>query len=190
MRTTFSYLFLLTCAVFCCTGCTDYGSQPPLITQRIFEAAENPGNVGMSDASFDDDAGACEPQCGDRVCGDDGCGGSCGECGNAEVCSELIGECFPATCTPICDGRECGTDHCGGSCGECQEGSFCDPHTAKCGECVPSCVGRACGDDGCGGSCGTCAPGYTCDYEHTCQPPEVLADDTCPQEDAGCLDIY
>jgi hypothetical protein len=188
MRANLPYLFLLSCVVF---GCADYGTQPPQITRRVFEAASNPGDTGLGDASLEDDedGGACEPQCGDRVCGDDGCGGSCGDCENGMECSELLGECFPATCTPQCDGRVCGTDHCGGVCGDCAEGTFCDPLRGQC-DCTPSCVGRACGDDGCGGSCGTCAPGYTCDYENSCQPPEVPVDDTCPQEDAGCFDIY
>ena len=36
----------------------------------------------------------CEPSCGDRTCGDDGCGGSCGECGD--------GRCVAGTCRDDC----------------------------------------------------------------------------------------
>lgn len=77
---------------------------------------------------------ACVPQCGDEVvCGDDGCGGSCGECSEeAPFC--LAGECV-AECTPRCDGRSCGGDGCGGSCGECSDGTSCASAT---GLCVPS----------------------------------------------------
>jgi len=36
---------------------------------------------------------ACVRACGGRVCGDDGCAGTCGECGTAEVCN--AGACVP-----------------------------------------------------------------------------------------------
>ncbi|MBP7127410.1 redoxin domain-containing protein [Myxococcota bacterium] len=86
----------------------------------------------------------CAPSCGDRECGDDGCGGSCGDCPGGSC---LEGRC----CLPDCDGKTCGDDGCGGTCGEC---------TGICTEgscCLPDCDGKACGDDGCGGSCGSCA---------------------------------
>ena len=35
----------------------------------------------------------CVPICTGRVCGDDGCGGSCGTCGGSEVCNETTGQC-------------------------------------------------------------------------------------------------
>ncbi len=35
----------------------------------------------------------CVPDCTDRVCGDDGCGGSCGVCTGEQVCRELFGTC-------------------------------------------------------------------------------------------------
>jgi hypothetical protein len=56
---------------------------------------------------------ACLPDCGSRVCGDDGCGGSCGSCDAGEACQE------GACCTQQCAGRVCGDDGCGGQCGSC-----------------------------------------------------------------------
>jgi hypothetical protein len=65
-----------------------------------------------------DGACVCAPDCDGKVCGDDGCGGSCGECEDAgAVCS--AGQCG---CAPQCEGLQCGDDGCGGSCGECDSG--------------------------------------------------------------------
>jgi hypothetical protein len=38
---------------------------------------------------------ACTPQCAGKECGDDQCGGSCGECGENEACNENTGQCYP-----------------------------------------------------------------------------------------------
>ncbi len=60
----------------------------------------------------------CVSECEGKVCGDDGCGGSCGSCEDAGTeCSE--GQCV---CAPQCDGMECGDDGCGDSCGVCESG--------------------------------------------------------------------
>lgn len=68
----------------------------------------------------------CVPECDDRQCGDDGCGGSCGTCFSAggAVAPELCLD--DGTCCPQeCEGKLCGDDGCGGSCGECAEFSQC-----------------------------------------------------------------
>ena len=36
---------------------------------------------------------ACAPDCADRACGDDGCGGSCGACPGGASCDEPLGQC-------------------------------------------------------------------------------------------------
>jgi hypothetical protein len=97
----------------------------------------NAGGDGYSGVPFDcgdiaatpiceDGACVCAPDCDGKVCGEDGCGGSCGACEEAgDVCSE--GACV---CEPQCEGLECGDDGCGGSCGECNPGvcnnGFCE----------------------------------------------------------------
>lgn len=64
----------------------------------------------------------CEADCTGRVCGDDGCGGSCGSCPADERCLEESGQC----CLPQCaDGAVCADDGCGGQC-DCPDGP-CDP---------------------------------------------------------------
>ncbi|MBT9555876.1 MAG: hypothetical protein IV100_07605 [Myxococcales bacterium] len=119
--------------------------------------------------------GACEGNCVDRACGDDGCGGSCGECGVDEVgvalfCSAL-GQCVAAqpSCVDACGGEgQDGTCYCDEDCfvyGDCCA-DVCEVCTADvaagCAGCIPDCSGRECGDDGCGGSCGECSGGATC----------------------------
>jgi hypothetical protein len=106
--------------------------------------------------------GPCEPACRGRECGDDGCGGSCGACGQGYLCDEGRCQPEPTTCTPYCGIRECGDDGCGGSCGTCPVGETCTAAGSCEGGCVPDCAGRACGDDGCGGSCGACPFGTVC----------------------------
>ena len=96
----------------------------------------------------------CAPDCGDNVCGDDGCGGSCGDCQASETCD--AGACV---CAPVCGDNVCGDDGCGGSCGDCQASETCDAGACVC---APSCSDKGCGDDGCGGSCGDCAEGLSC----------------------------
>ena len=71
------------------------------------------------------------PDCGERVCGDDGCGGQCGTCGEGLRCRADDGQCEPCSC----DGRNCGDDGCGTSCGTCDDGNPCT---------VDSCEGFAC----------------------------------------------
>ena len=54
--------------------------------------------------------GPCEPQCTDKVCGSDGCDGTCGACTNGWACElgqckpEPGGDCGPITATGLCEG--------------------------------------------------------------------------------------
>jgi hypothetical protein len=66
----------------------------------------------------------CVPVCADGdgnafECGDDGCGGSCGDCAYGE-CTD-----HACVCEPQCDGKDCGPDGCGGQCGTCEDGFIC-----------------------------------------------------------------
>ncbi len=70
-----------------------------------------------------EDDSSCIPDCYDKDCGDDGCGGSCGFCPPGSDCDYSF-ECEP--CEPYCGPVECGDDGCGGSCGSCPPGSNCD----------------------------------------------------------------
>ena len=50
----------------------------------------------------------CSPYCIDKQCGDDGCGGSCGECGIGEFCT-VDGQCVPQQAVPPTGQESCYT---------------------------------------------------------------------------------
>jgi N-acetylneuraminic acid mutarotase len=105
-------------------------------------------------------AAGCEPACQGRICGPDGCGGTCGACDPGELCDPDRGRCF-VPCAPQCAGRNCGDDGCGGDCGTCNGADICND--GRCAPpCQPLCDGRSCGDDGCGGTCGACLAAERC----------------------------
>jgi len=103
-------------------------------------------------------AGPCVPECSDAVCGDDGCGGSCGTCTGALVCDD--GKCV--SCIKDCLSKQCGDDGCGGTCGTCGGSQVCGEDFFCHSECAPACSGKECGNDGCGGTCGACDQGEVC----------------------------
>jgi hypothetical protein len=116
----------------------------------------------------------CVPDCAQKECGDDGCGGSCGSCdGLQDEC--IAGVCL---CQPACGDKECGDDGCGGSCGACVG----DQTTCVEGQCVcqPACTGKVCGADGCGGSCGDCTGG-----QEVCLEGECLCLPDCTDRECG-----
>ncbi len=145
-------------------------------------AFDSCGEVCCAESELCFDDGCCEPDCTDQECGSDGCGGSCGNCGDNQVCvgggkcacqfapcgasccsdSQICYE--GACCEANCEVAECGDDGCGGTCGECAAGCFCGGGSClgSCGECIPDCTGKECGWDGCGGSCGTCNGNTQC----------------------------
>jgi hypothetical protein len=126
----------------------------------------------------------CIPDCEGKICGDDGCDGSCG--------TQPPG----VSCTPDCSLQECGSDGSGGFCGngnpdtegcpwelECVEGLCVDEN-----ECYLNCDGVECGPDGCGGACGVCP----CE---SCEPTEIYCiDGQCRSNGCGfgdaCICIF
>ena len=109
----------------------------------------------------------CVADCSGKECGEDGCGGICGECSSNYTCSDE-GECVSNCSLDICLNYDCGSwdNGCGGTldCGSCLEGSC--SSNGKCvvkESCVPDCSGKDCGSDRCGGSCGSCYRGESCE---------------------------
>lgn len=117
----------------------------------------------------------CVPSCQMKICGPDGCGGTCGSCAATETCN-AAGRCVcvPESDAAFCQrlGKSCGgasgTDNCGVSravadCGACTAPQTCGGAgtPGACG-CAPQCQGRVCGADGCGGTCGTCIANASC----------------------------
>ena len=110
--------------------------------------------------------GHCVPQCAGRVCGNDGCGGSCGLCDAQSTCSGA-GQCIPPA--PECVVNADCDDHLPGTVDTCVGG--------HCNHCTPQCAGRECGLDSCGGQCGPdCAAGQTCDAVGQCVTPPQAGD--------------
>ncbi len=106
----------------------------------------------------------CVPNCDGQHCGgDDGCGGSCGDCPSGEACGPDY-QCRPDPCVASCtnqDGspRTCGDDGCLGSCGSCGAGELCVPVTgtceafAACDHVNPTCAGGCPARSFCGSDC-------------------------------------
>lgn len=110
----------------------------------------------------------CTADCVGKICGPDGCGGSCGECGDGQACDDGI----CPDCVPDCTDLECGSDGCGGSCGLCDVGLACADGLCSCS---PSCSGKECGPDGCGGECGICLGDFACSELGECLPSAYRA---------------
>ena len=151
------------------------------------KAGEADAAGGAHDVAVDSEAGRGDLPSGDECvtwcelsgseCGDDNCGGSCGECPESYECLETdIGFrfCFnfeidcPSRCAE--QNKECGSltiamamDPIECDCGACPDGQVCigdEPDSAShC--CTSICDGSECGDDGCGGTC-ECQEGYEC----------------------------
>ena len=122
---------------------------------------------------------SCNPQCGAKECGSDGCDGVCGYCAYGFVCDpdgNCVADICPKQCTATVEGdevdKDCGPDGCGGSCGYCvAEGMICgDDGFCYAGSCESNCKNKVCGPDGCGGSCGFCQFGELCDEDSNCVP--------------------
>jgi len=110
--------------------------------------------------------GGCVRQCGGKQCGNDGCGGTCGNCPSGSFCGE--GMCLPLICT----GRECGSGMTGGSCGQCGPGQTCISSPAGNSMCVAKvgcqgrCGGEGVGKDGLACSClSNCATKGNCCFD-------------------------
>jgi len=125
---------------------------------------------------------ACAPDCEDRTCGDDGCGGTCGTCDDGYFCrfDDSASACAPE-CGTACqlEGLECGEPQewppetwgdelC--DCGACEAGTLCQDGTCVC---LGDCAGKECGGDGCGGSCGECGMDMNC-QQGTCVEGSAL----------------
>ncbi len=115
---------------------------------------------------------SCTRDCTGKICGSDGCEGTCGDCPTGKVCNNFGTACIIGTCEPDCFGASCGDDDgCGGKCdGSCPYPRVCNSATYTCylpeGKCVTE---------------SDCEPGETCEYG-TC----VLLCSTyqdCPESD-------
>ena len=126
----------------------------------------------------------CAPQCVDKECGLDGCGGLCGVCPpGAPLCEDGL---CRIGCLAQCHGKLCGPDGCGGSCGACPP----DEECAQWGQCIASescfdkCQGMECGQvDDCW--CGPCAVDEYCSLAGKCVQVANDCAGACLPDDCG-----
>lgn len=135
---------------------------------------------------------ACTPSCDRKVCGGDGCGGTCGECdachecqaeacvakANGAACGDACHQCQGGVCVALAEGSTCGVDSCqtcqGGQCVVKLDGAACSEFRnglCRRGTCRnrPLCVSNSenlsCGFAGncCYQNEGDTCPGINCD---------------------------
>jgi hypothetical protein len=88
---------------------------------------------------------ACAPNCGPKICGDDGCGGSCGACPGGRVCLSN------GSCATVCDELADCADGCSCSGANTEGIKTCAAPGFSCEAFVQVCTGTA-----------GCPPGQTC----------------------------
>jgi len=178
----------------------------PATDQEDWTVLEDGFTCGVGAVCYLGDCCAAAANCTGMECGDDGCGGDCGNCaGTQDLC--VGGLCV---CQPDCDGKSCGADGCGGDCGDCGphevcapsfacvcvpdsvscDGTCCTPDLQVCADgacCTPDCAGKDCGVDGCGSTCGACDQDQVC-IGDLCPDPGDQCDDFNVNPWDGCTD--
>lgn len=104
--------------------CDMYGARDSV---KIVQAFENTTCHWVVDLLTVNACG-CAPQCTNKLCGSDGCGGYCSgdalglknSCPDDQVCMN-----DQSCCRPDCSARTCGSDGCGGNCGDCGWDEIC-----------------------------------------------------------------
>lgn len=115
----------------------------------------------------------CTPNCINKFCGSDGCGGNCGTCLDGYSCDPTF------TCQkfdrriPDCFNKECGSDGIGGSCGICSGYKTCNGY-------------GQCSDPPCNNN-GKPEPGETC---ATCSDIVCASNQVCDRSALKCVDRY
>jgi len=141
------------------------------------------------DSSEDVTTDICIPNCFNKECGDDGCGGSCGSCGDNAVCNSNKCECksgFGNCNDRWDDGCEANisTDphHCSDCATDCGDNSVCNNKVCSCQPGYGNCDGLW--SNGCeknltndGNNCGSC--GNNCG-----------ANGICTNSQCGCISPY
>jgi len=135
-----------------------------------------------------DPACPCTPDCAGKECGDDGCGGSCGECdllADYEVCGEN-GQC-------VCAYLECGETCCADKESCLVPNGEGEPSEAQCVACDPECT---LGEEGCSnpatrwecisgpGGCPIMAE-WECGPDATCEEGECAGCGDCAGKECG-----
>ena len=150
----------------------EYGTQQVIPTPDIRAEDDFVGPPEVTqELPAQEDGVVCKPQCDERVCGPNGCGGKCGLCEGNQECTD------EGACT--CPDKQ----QCFGQC--CKKGKVCNYALGEC--CVPDCEGKECGPDGCGHECGGCAGNLECNDAQTgCVCFNALCNGVCCDDDDVC----
>ena len=134
-------------------------------------------SIAVLASACEPEAPPCVPACGERLCGDDGCGGSCGECSPESDCIEGACVVRPTCVDELQNGAESDVDCGGNDCAPCDDGRRCgegsDCRSGRCegGLCTSCEDGARNGDESdvdCGGGCAACADGRACGAPEDC----------------------
>ena len=177
-------------------GCSGGGSADPVDGSGVDAAGEVAGEgivgetanrgetITMEEALVEE--AVCQPDCGERVCGSDGCDGTCGECKATEQC--IVGKC---SLLDPCQGIEdCLPEICleSGECSGCSSDEECGEANLVCDEVSGLCVACAGNED--------CEDGFGCEnnecVELFCPDidcPEGQVCDTAAHECVDCLSV-
>ena len=167
----------------------------------VVDGAGGSGSAGTFQLTID-----CSPQCLDKNCGDDTCGGSCGGCDPGQMCVDNT------CCGTLCDATYCGFDAgCGANC-SCDDGIACtedvctstqcshdvDPGwclidgqcvtsgtyspTSGCQVCTPS-ISKTTWSPAAGS--GMCAAGFVCYEDACCDKASTCAGKSCGSDGCG-----
>ncbi|KKS55771.1 MAG: Extracellular matrix protein, partial [Candidatus Magasanikbacteria bacterium GW2011_GWA2_42_32] len=139
----------------------------------------------------------CEPDCAGKQCGDNGCGGSCGECVGADAC--VITSCADGQCVGTAkncdDGNLCTDDSCDSDTGDCNHTTVdcndenactvdsCDTETGCVSTAISCDDGNLCTDDSC-----VLATGCVY-YAVDCDDGDIFTTDSCDPA-TGCESVF
>ncbi|MBI1825013.1 MAG: hypothetical protein HY287_12380 [Planctomycetes bacterium] len=138
----------------------------------------------------------CQPNCQGGVCGSDGCGGSCGDCDNHNVCDGMEtcdpnGQCVAGTSLNCDDGLFCnGMESCNPNSGchpgappNCSDGMACT--IDQCNEAIRACTHTP--------NDALCDDGVFCNGAESCTPsgcaqgtPPCTSDEVCNESARSC----
>jgi formylglycine-generating enzyme required for sulfatase activity len=141
---------------------------PPVTGKDVIDVSTETVELRTDDTT--DTTDVCIPDCADKECGDDGCGGSCGQCDDGDVCNGVesceAGLCDAGTILDCDDDNPCTLDECNAQAG-CQ-------HTEQDGPC----------DDG-----NPCTDGETCTTGVCTGGTKVVCDDNNPCTTDACSTV-
>jgi hypothetical protein len=120
----------------------------------------------------------CQPDCSEKKCGADGCGGPCPNlCKAGQSCDESF-QCVDGPCVPNCLEKECGDGGCPDSpnaCGKCSSPGQCKTVSCKSGSCVQA-----------------LQTGVNCDDADVCTDKDTCTNGACkgtPKNCSGLADL-